>query len=63
MFDGQLTSTVDIILMSIQNVWPAKDAGEKITVLCLVLIIYFCLSFRALVEVKHAIRIEINIEL
>ena len=37
--DGRLTSTVDIILSA----------------LCLVLILYFCLSIMALVEVNHAL--------
>ena len=63
MVDGHLTLTVDIVLMSIQHVLPTLDAGEKMSAQCLVLIIYFCLSFKALVEVKHAIRIYINIEL
>ena len=60
MVDGQLTSTVDIILtsiwMSFRHFLPTGEAGAKMCVLCLDLI-YFCLSVRALVEVKHAQRI------
>ena len=43
--------------MSIQHVLSIGDAGGKMSALCLVLIIYGCLSIRALVEVKHALRI------
>ena len=54
MTDGQLTSTIDIILMSIQHFLPTRDAGGKTSALCLVLLIKCCLSIRALVELKHA---------
>ena len=57
MVDGQFTLSVDIILMSIENVLPSGFAGGKMNELCLVLIIYFCLSIKALVKVKHVIRI------
>ena len=57
MVDGQLISIADIILMSIQHVWPTGDAGGKMSALWLVLIISFCLSIRALVEGKHDLRI------
>ena len=33
------------------------DVDGKIIAVCLVLIMYFCLSIRALVELKHALRI------
>ena len=55
MVNGQLTSTVDIIL-SIEHILPTGDTGGKMSVLCLVLI-YICISFRALVEVQHVVRI------
>ena len=46
MFDGQLTSTVDIILMSSQYFLMQV---ENMSVRCLILLIYFCLSIRFLV--------------
>ena len=57
MVDGQMMSIVDSILMLIQNILYTGYAGGTMSVLCLVLIIYFCLSIRAIVEVKHSIRI------
>ena len=56
MVDDELMSTVDIILMSMQDFMPTGDAGGKMSALCL-LFIYFCLNIRALVEVKHGLRI------
>ena len=61
--DGQLMSTVDSILMSIQKCLPTGDAGGELDAQCLVLIFSVCLSFRALLEVKHALNILISIEL
>ena len=58
MIDDQLTSTIDIILMSIQYFLPTRDAGGKMSALCLVLLIKFCLSIRALVELKHAQEVQ-----
>ena len=62
MVDAQLTSTIDLMLMSIQHflptedaggfVLPTWDAGEKMSAQCLVVIVYVCLSI--FVEVKHA---------
>ena len=60
---AMMTSTVDIMLMPIQHFLPTGDAGGKMSALCRVLIIYFCLSVRALVEINHARRFEISIEL
>ena len=56
-FDVSLTSTVDIIWMSIQFFVSTWDASGKISALCLILIIYFCPNVRALAEVKHALGI------
>ena len=53
MVDGQLLSTVDIILMLIQHCLPTGNADA----LGLVLINYVCLSVQAFVEIKHAISI------
>ena len=47
--DGQLAATVDIMLMPIQHFLQSA--------LCLLLIIYFCLSVKALVQGRHALRI------
>ena len=44
------------LLTSIQHVLPTGDTAGKMSVPCLVLI-NVCLSIRALVEVKHALRI------
>ena len=50
MVDGHFTLTVDTTLMSIQRILPTEDVGRKVSALCLVLIIYFSLNVRALVE-------------
>ena len=53
MIDGQLTSTVDI-LMSIQHFFlPTWDTSGNMSALCLDLIILVCLRVRALTELKH----------
>ena len=55
MVNGKLMSPVNIILMSIQYFLPFEDAGGNMSALCLVLIIYFSLSIRTVLEVKHAV--------
>ena len=69
--DINLLSSVDITNTFIFDLWLMVSLVELLTstfctywghkwkngALCPVLIIYFCLSNRALVEVKHAIRI------
>ena len=44
---------------NVKNFLPTGDASGKMLALFLVLVIYFCLSIRALLEVKHALRINI----
>ena len=62
-FDGQFTSTVEIIFDVNSTFLPPVDASWKMSALCLDLI-YFCLSVSGFefVEVKHALRILIRIE-
>ena len=38
--------------MSMQHVLPTGDAGEKMSALCLVLLIYFCLTVKGLSRSK-----------
>ena len=55
-------NSVDLILMSIEHYLLTGDTGGNMSALCPVLI-YFCLSIRAYVEVKHGHRIYISKEL